>query len=399
MNIFLLFLLLIGIAQFAAIDGTRTTLNTLSTIRKPDIDNKLLRLDPESTPLIVLTKQMASKTTTDVEFSYFEKANLTEITTINHADYNGGETDLVVTDSTIFKPYDVIIFASTLERALIISIVYSTHTLTVLRSFGSVATQNIANTTEVMRLGSAHEEGGDYANAVSNDAAKQTNCVEIFKTGLKLSNTQKNTETYVGTDYEEEKKDKALLHKLEIEKALWFHDGGTSHYYTGSDGRARYMKGVLASISTHVQDAGGILTEKQFDGYLESWSNLGSSEKTLFASARLISILNSWGKDRWTPSSMSEKYGIPGIKVYDNPHVKLNVVNARQIFKGNIFQYYNVLLDLKLLRWRPLKGRDTAWESCITTKDVVQEQFITEAGLELRNEAAHAVLKNVVTAG
>lgn len=400
MNMIFALLLIVFLATLRVVTGARTTLNTLSTLRKPDIDNKLLRLDPESTPLIVLAKQMGTKATTDVEFSYFDKANLGETTNINFvAGYLAGETSLVVDDSTIFKAYDVIIAATSLERILIQSIDYATHTLTVTRSIGSVAVANLLDGVELMRIGSAFQEGGDYADAVSNDPTKRTGCVQIVKTALKITNTQKQTEGYTGSDYEEEKRDKALLHKLELEKLAWFADGGPAHYYTGADGRARYTQGVLAAITTNVQDAGGILTEKQFDGYLEAWGNKGSPEKTLFASARLLSIMHSWGKDRWTPATLGEKYGIPGVKNYDNPHLKLNVVNARQIFKGNIFQYYNVILDLKHIKYRPLKGRDTAWEACTTTKDVTYEQFITEAGFEVRNEEAHAVLKNVVTAG
>jgi len=400
MSVLFSFLVLIAFLGIFAVDGARTTLNTLSTIRKPDIDNKLLRLDPESTPLIVILKQLPTKVATDVEFSYFDKALLAETTNINHgAGYAAGDTDIVVDDSTIFKVKDIIIFAVHLERALITAINYTTHTLTITRSIGSTAADALIDGEEVMRLGSAFEEGGDYADAVSNDASKRTNCVEIFKTSLKITGTQKASESWVGSDYDEEKKDKAILHKLELEKGMWFHDGGTSHYYTGSDGRARVTAGIIASISTQVKDAGGVVTEKQFDGYLEDISNKGSSEKTLFACARLISIMNSWGKDRWTPSDLGTKYGIPGVKVYDNPHLKLNVVNARQVFKGNIFGYYNAILDLKHIRYRPLKGRDTAWESCVTTKDVTYEQFKTEAGLELRFEEAHAVIKNTVTAG
>lgn len=381
------------------INGTRLTTNVSSDNRKPDIDNKLVRLDPESTPLIVIMKQMPKKETSQTEFSYFDKALMSDLIKVNNGGgYNSSATSIVVDDSTNVKVGDIVVSATTLERLYVSAVDYSTHTLTVTRSIGSVAAGVLADDEELLILGSAHQEGGDAANAISFEPTKRTNCIQIFKTALKMSMTQKQTDQYTGDDYSEQKRDAALLHKLELERAAWFNDGGASYYYTGSDGRARVTNGILNQITSNVLDAGGTLTEAELDNFLETVGNKGNSEKTLFASARLISIMNGWGKDRWQPSSLSEKYGLPGVKEYLNPHCKLNVVNARQIFRGP-FQYWNAILDLPLLKYRPLKGRDTAFEKVTTTKDVVYEQFITECGFEIRNEAAHAIIKNATTQG
>jgi hypothetical protein len=381
----------------AAIVGNRTTLNTSATHRKPDIDNKLCRIEPENTPLTVLVKQMAKKVTTQPDFYHFEKALLAEEATVNNGGgYDASATSIVVDDETIIKPKDVLINPATLERMLVTAVDSATHALTVVRSIGDTAAGLIGDDAVLLRLGSAHEEGGDAAEAVSGDPEQKAGSVQIFKNAIKMTNTQRQTENYTEDDYAEAKREAGALHKLEIEKAFWFNDGG---YYTGSDGRARLTDGVIAQITTNVLDAGGVLTEDEFDDFLEDIFRYGSSEKTCFASARLLSILNGWEKSRWIASDFGKKYGLPACTEYLNPHGKLNIINAREIFKGAVFGYYNVFLDLKYLKYRPLKGRDTAIEDVVTTKDALHEQFLTEAGLQFQNEKAHAILKNATTRG
>lgn len=382
------------------IQGNRTTLNTLSTNRKPDIDNKLCRIEPENTPLTVLVKQMGKKVTTQPDFYHFEKALLAEETSINHGGgYSDSDTNLVVDDASIIKAKDILINPVTMERMLVTGVNTGTNTLTVVRSIGSTAAAPIADDQALLRLGSAHEEGGNAAEAVSGDPERKEGSVQIFKTAIRMTNTQRQTESYTEDDYTEAKREAAALHKLEIEKAFWFNDGGPDHYYTGSDGRARTTNGVLAQITSNVFDVGGVLTEDEFDDIMEVIFRYGSSEKIIFSSARLITILNGWEKSRWIASDFGKKYGLPGVSEYLNPHGKLTIVNAREIFKGPVFGYWNVVLDMKYLKYRPLKNRDTAIEDVVHSKDAIYEQFLTEAGLQLQNEGAHAIIKNAVSRG
>ena len=74
-------------------------------------------------------------------------------------------------------------------------------------------------------------------------------------------------------------------------------------------------------------------------------------------------------------------------------------MNYQHILEGAVYGGYGIVIDPENVKYRPLQGRDTKLETNIQANDENQrkDQYITEAGLEVRLPKTHAVLTGVTS--
>ena len=145
-------------------------------------------------------------------------------------------------------------------------------------------------------------------------------------------------------------------------------------------------------IATNVYDAGGTLTESEFDlNICEPVFKYGSKTKVLIASPRLVSIINGWGKEKLQLSEGVKRYGLK-LREYVSPHGTLIIAPSKAL--EQYYAYHSFVIDMMQVWIRTL--RDTTLKRNIQANDLdgFIDEYLSELGFMLQVEKAHAALKN-----
>ena len=379
------------------ISGIRHTKNINQDRRVVDMGKKIALLEPNKSPLITLTKRLSTKPTINPIFHWLEDELQAKWSKVSTAEANVAATDLVVSDIELFRVGFLVKVPRTGEIMRVTDVTASTDTITVKRSFGTTAAAAILQNDPIVILGSAEAEGGLATTPLSVVTSTVFNYTQIFKTAVQLSKTQEASELYGGSDRAYQRLKKGIEHAVDLERAAWF--GEKAEDNTGST-PVRSTGGVMSFIETNAvsYDASDSLTEDNFEKeFLEGLFRYGSSKKTLFASSRVISVINSWGREKIQTVTGEETYGLK-IYRYISAHGELNIVK-HQLFEGAVYGKMGVALDLDAgeVAWRPLSGRDTKLRTGIEPNDAdyYLDEYITEGGFQIKLPKVHGIIENV----
>jgi len=386
--------------------GIRGTGNIPSGILKVEVAPELALLDVNRYPLVALLSNagkdpftgqgvpVKKKATHNPKFSWWEDKYGEVWDAINSATgYLATATDLVVDNATYFTKYDVVKVPRTGETMLVTNVNISTNTLTVTRSIGSVAAAALVDDDPLVIIGSAMEEGSKARDVNTTSAVENYNLCQIFKTTIGATETLQNTDLYSGDDLVSQRKKKGIEHMVAIERAFLF---GEKAIDTSGTHPRRYTGGILERIATNVQDeSSSTLTEAEFESFLEMLFKHGSTTKYLFASAKVLSAINLWARGKLQMVPTDKTYGI-NITRYLSAHGEVLVIK-HPLLEGAIYGGMAIGLDMETLTYRFLQNRDTFLKSNVQDpdEDVRKDQYISEVGLEIKQEERAALLKGV----
>ncbi len=274
----------------------------------------------------------------------------------------------------------------------------SSNTLTVTRSYGPQSAANLVDDEAVWNLGPAQREGDTSRALLSTLEVEQTNRTQIIRTPFGTTNTQSATDLYDGNDFDYQAKKSAIEHAVRVERFLIF---GQNQQATVSSQPLRTMSGILEFIQTNRMDVSGVLTESEFDGFLEAGFRYGGSDQKLFlTSGRVIRAINNFAKEKLETMQSDETYGV-SLSKYRSPFGDVLLGYHRQ-FVGNIYAGYGLLLDMDKIVLRPLRGGRSAGSLAVRVtniqandEDSRKDEYITELSLEFQNEKSHAVMTGV----
>lgn len=359
--------------------------------RDIDVSKTIDRYLTEENPWLVLLLRSRKKVTTDPSFYWWETQPYAYWTRINNAlGYNDAATDIVVDNNTATycAPKDIIKIPRTGEVMQVTVVTPATHTLTVVRGYGETAAAAILHQDAVLVLGNAMEERSSVPAEKLAQPTKQYNYTQIFRTPFGASRTVEQSRQ-VTNEQERDRltRDKGLDHRLALERAFLFGERKED-----AVGLRRMTRGALKFISTNVYDAGGTITESEFDtSVCEPVFKWGKKTKVLAASARLISIMNNWGKEKLQVSQGAKEYGLD-LMEYISPHGKLLITPCRTF--EQYYAYHSMIIDMDHVWLRHLQ--DTLLRRNIHAPDVdgFLDEYMSEMGFELRLEQCHAIIKN-----
>ncbi len=220
--------------------------------------------------------------------------------------------------------------------------------------------------------------------------------MQIFKTTIAVTGTQKETDLYGPKDLVYQRAKKGTEHALEIEKAFWFGEKGSDTGGTQGHPR-RYTGGILEFINagnSYVQEQSGVLTAPDFNVFLREGFTYGDTEKVLMCGGAVLGAINEIARGQITMRPNEKSYGMQ-ISEWVTPFGKINIVH-NPLFTGT-FAGYGFLLDLNCFKYRYMNNRDTRLLTNVQAPDVDGEvdQFITECGLERRQAPLCALIKGV----
>lgn len=362
--------------------------------REIDVASRIALLEPDATPLTVILMRARKDPTNTAEFVWFEDENGARWMQINNAaGYVAGDTNLVVDDASIFAVADVVKVPRTAEVMRVTAVNTGTQTITVVRGWGTTAAAALVDNDWLLIIGNAMQENSSAPATKIGQPVKKNNFTQIIRTPFDLSATT-DAEKQKTSEKERQRltRKKGVEHRIDIERAVLF--GEKKEDTTGGQVR-RAMGGILSFITTNVYDAGGTLTESEFEtSFCEMLFRYGSSRKLLLCAARVLSVINQFAAGKLQTVPRQEVYGLQ-VQRYLSAHGELLLAKSNLLEKeyGN----HSLGLDIANITYRPLTGRDTKLKRNIQNNDVdgFMDEYLTEAGLKVELEKTHAILKNV----
>lgn len=356
--------------------------------RDIDVAKDIARLVPDANPFLSILQRAKKSVTQTAEFYWYDSepgAWWTKLT----AAATDTDTEIEVSDATIFRPWDVIKVPRTGEVMRVTAVDEANKKVTVVRGQGTSSTAALTSDDWLMRLGNAMQEFSRAPESKIAHPVKEYNYTQIFRRPFDQSMTSEREALKTSeTERNRLRRDQALEHKLDIERAMLF---GERREDVAN--KLRMTGGLLSFISTNHMDVTGTLTEDKFEEFCEMLFANGSSKKLLICSYRVGSIINRFAKDKIQTRSGESTYGIR-LKTYESFHGDLMIVPSRTLEKDYLGLAFGV--DMDYVQYRPLRGRDTTLRTNIQENDADgwRDEYLTEVGLQVRLEKVHAVLHN-----
>jgi len=390
----------------ATVTGERRTDNVASVQRYIDIAPEIVALEPEAAPLTVISRRFReggnTTVTGDPEFHWVESEREVRFDAINKSGgYEAAATELVVDTEDIFAPGQIVIVPRTGEEVYVQSKPGSSK-VKVIRGFSGTTAAALLDNEPLFVIGEVSEEFDLAPEARTKSPAKITNLTEITRTSIEASGTwmsSKNQTSPHDWVYQHREKNREHLISLET-KALFGSKGET----TGPNGgKLRTSGGVLDFYTENNQDAGGTLTEAEWESFVRTVCRYGS-KKTAFVSPLVLSVINNFavGRLQVVQADHDTTYGL-NITKYMSAHGEIALVK-HNLLEGAVWGSIAIVVDFAQAapKWRPLGGgpggsRDTKLltNRQENSRDGQKDEILTEGGYEFPQPKKGGVLTGV----
>ena len=381
----------------ATVTGGMMTTNVLSDQLAIDLGDRISLLEPSAVPLTVFSRRARKSKTVATSFGWLEDVSKARFDAVNNgAGYASGATQIVVDNGAYFAQWDQVIVTRTGEQMRVDSV--STNTLTVVRGIGSTAAAIVDN-DELYIIGSAQSENDTSKTAASDVPSKVTNNTQIFRTPFEASDSLRASGFQVApAEWNRQSQMKAIEHSKDIELSILL---GRKSANTVSGKQNRTTGGALSFISTNQTDAGGDLTEVEWNAFLLQQGRYSTQSKLALCSGVGLSSLQKFpaGKMQWKQDESS--YGI-NVGHFYSPFGSLNCVWHR-LLEGTKYGGYIVVLDMDEVAYRYLGNDELSRDTKVLTnrqpndQDGRKDELLTECGLQFGQQRKHGVLTGITS--
>jgi Family of unknown function (DUF5309) len=384
------------VANATLIVGPEATTDNVSN-NPIDMADEILELEPDQAPFVTLLKRLRKVKSTNPKFQWQEGLSMPWLTTLSASATNVA-TALGVTQD-IFRVGDVVRITTTGEAILVTAT--ATGAITATRGLGSgtgsaagaIAAVSAANASELFIVGNANAEGATLREIKHPQLNAQFNYTEIFRTPFGVTGTEDATEHYGGDERARLRAKFGLEHVRNIERSFWFGARDIKNVNQRTTG------GVVEFLASNVTPAVGTLTEAAWKTFLKQGFRYGSARKVLFASPTVKVAIDGFPLSAARmndPGSGNNKWGIDVVTYYSSQGV-VDVVMHRSWNDSATYGGFAFLIDPDNVAYHYLEGRDTMLRPNVQAPDYdgFKDEYLTECGLSLANEATHAMLKGV----
>lgn len=375
----------------AANSKTRGTNNIQSKKIVIDMSEKISLLRPSASPLIVLSKKLGSQSCSSYKFEWMEDDLMARWVT-NTAQILVGDTTITVDDSSVLAVDDLLKVPSTGEVMKVATIASAT-SITVTRSYGETAASGtFAISGKLLCMGNAIMQGDGIPGEKYSIEAPQYNYTQIFRTPFSVTNTLDAMKLYGKKELAIQRVKKGIEHAISMEYAFLFGerklDVGGAQPRTTTAGVLKFLTGTTNVFTKSLATT----TEADFLTWCESIFTYGSETKVVLCSPNFISFVNTLAKGsngQLNVSNGATSYGL-AVMEYVTPHGTLKLVKHPLLING--YAGYGIVLDMEELKYRYL--RDTTLLPNRQNNDVdgIVDEYLTEAGLELRCPKKHGLI-------
>ncbi|MCJ7692853.1 MAG: DUF5309 domain-containing protein [Sedimentisphaerales bacterium] len=363
-----------------------------------DVSDLIGIISPYETPLLdALGDPMREAKSTHHE--WLEDELLPNKDSINDNTFTdpASDTDFVVDNGDRFRVGDQIQVEGSEELMLVTGI--ATNTLTVVRGYAGTTVEDLADNQQINILGNAALEGADKPGARFTNRTRCDNYTQIFTTAIEVSGTDMAV-NQLGLadeiDYQKQERLRELIRDLEN---TVINGGQPSSTPEGSGSARRSMKGVIQHLSTNifrVSDsgfpAGSELDEAKLNYALRKiWGSSNGNVDLIVVGGFQKRKINAF-------SSESRTYGASDttftdmVSIYESDFGVCRIVTTRWMPQDAV-----LFLDSSRTNVLPLAGRSFHFKPLASGGDYECGEVIGEYTLELKNDAAHGLIRDLST--
>jgi len=371
-----------------------TTLPELSE----DVSDLVGIVSPYETPLLnALGDPMREATSTHHE--WLEDELLPNKDTVNDSTFSdpSADTDFVVDNGSRFRIGDQIQIEGSEELMLVTGI--STNTLTVVRGYAGTTADNLADNQVINILGNAAIEGADKPNARFTNRSRCGNYTQIFTATVEVSGSDLAASQLGLADEMDNQKQSRLRELVRDLENTVINAGQPASNPEGSGTVRRSMKGIIQHLSTNIFHTGDSsfpsgtdLDEAKINYVLRKiWENSSGNVNLIVVGGFQKRKINAFCSD-------SRAYGANDttftdmIGIYESDFGVCRIVTTRWMPQDSA-----LLLDSSRINVLPLAGRSFHFKPLASSGDYECGELIGEYTLELKNEAAHGLIRDLST--
>jgi len=308
------------------------------------------------------------------------------------------DTELEVAHAGRFRVGDQVRCGDAEELMLVTDV--GEDTITVERGYGGTTPEAVASGDVLTILGNASLEGQDADAARFTVRARRGNWTQIFSKTLVVSGSELAVRHLGVADELDFQKTKALREILRDLENTVINSTAPASDEEGSATVRRTMNGIVPQIVTNrfVPGAGGFpsgadLDEEKLNTALRLiWEESSSQVDLVVVNGYQKRIISQFGADSRAYAAEDPRF-TSQVAVYESDFGVQRVILSRWVPRDAV-----LLLDSSRLQVLPLAGRSLQYRPLAVTGDFTKGQVLGEYTLELRNEAAHGVIRGLATA-
>ena len=363
-----------------------------------DVSDLVGIVSPYETPLLdVLGDPLRAATSTHHE--WLEDELLPNKDAVNDSTFTDAstDTDFVVDNGSRFRVGDQIQIEGSGELMLVTAI--STNTLTVVRGYAGTIAEDLVDDKVINILGNAALEGDDTPTARFNNRSRCGNYSQIFTASVKISGTDMAA-SQLGLNEEIDFQKQERLRELvrDLENTV-INGGEPASDPQGSASVRRTMKGLVQHLSTNVYNtgdggfpAGTGLDEAKINYVLRQiWDNSNGNVDLIVVGGyqkrqvnTFLTDTRSYGPDDVTYRNL--------VSMYESDFGICKIITTRWMPQDAA-----LLVDSSRVNVLPLAGRNFHFKRLASSGDYECGELIGEYTVELKNEAAHGLIRGLST--
>jgi hypothetical protein len=363
-----------------------------------DVSDLIGIISPYETPLLdALGDPMREATSTHHE--WFEDELLPNKDAINDSTYSdpSTDTDFVVDNGDRFRVGDQIQVEGSEELMLVTGI--NSNTLTVVRGYAGTTAEDLVDNQLINILGNAALEGADKPGARFTNRSRCGNYTQIFTATVEVSGTDMAA-SQLGLademDYQKQERLRELIRDLENTVV---NGGEPASNPEGSGSVRRSMKGVIQHLSTnvfHTGDSGfptgtGLDEDKINYVLRQIWESSNGNVDLIVVGGFQKRKINAFSANSRTYGANDTTF-TDMISIYESDFGVCRIVTTRWMPQDAA-----LLLDSSRINVLPLAGRSFYFKPLASGGDYECGELIGEYTVELRNEAAHGLIRDLST--
>jgi len=363
-----------------------------------DVSDLIGIISPYETPLLdALGDPMKEATSTHHE--WLEDELLPNKDAINDSTWTdpSSDTEFDVDNGSRFRVGDQIQVEGSEELMLVTAI--NTNTLTVVRGYAGTTAENLADNQVINILGNAALEGADKPGVRFTNRTRCSNYTQIFTAAVEVSGTDLAA-SQLGLadelDYQKQERLRELVRDLEN---TVINGGQPTSDPQGSGSVRRSMRGIVQCLSTnlfHTGDSGfpsgTDLDEAKINYVLRKiWENSSGNVDLIVVGGFQKRKINAFCADSRTYAANDTTF-TNMVSIYESDFGVCRIITTRWLPQDAV-----LLLDSSRISVLPLAGRSFHFKPLASSGDYECGELIGEYTLELRNEAAHGLVRDLST--
>ncbi len=363
-----------------------------------DVADVVGLISPQETPLLDALGDPLREATS-IHHEWLEDELLPNKDAINDSTWSNPASDTTfdVDNGSRFRIGDQIQVEGSEELMFVTAV--SANTLTVVRGYAGTTAESLADNAVLNILGNAALEGDDRPNARFTSRVRCGNYTQIFTSAVEVSGSDMASNQLGLTsemDYQKQERLREMIRDLEN---TVLNGGQPVADPQGSGAVRRTLKGIIQHLSTHIFHtgdsgfpSGADLDEAKINYVLRKiWENSSGNVDLIVVGGFQKRKINAFCSDSRSYGANDTKF-TDMVGVYESDFGVCRIVTTRYVPQDAV-----LFLDSSRISVLPLSGRSFHFKPLASAGDYECGELIGEYTLELKNEAAHGLIRDLTT--